>query len=155
MGLPAIDPERHRAADHELGELVLVRFGRATASHDLAAPYHGDAICDLQDLVELGADEDDAGAVFAEPAQDAEDLAGLLRRQCRGGLAEPEDAGGAVDRSQDRHALLLSQRQLVEARAGIDGEPEPPREVADAALGRAHVEDAVDARDLPPQTAAL
>ena len=97
------------------------------------------------------ADEDDAGAVLAQPSQDAEDLTGLLWRQDRGRLVEDEDPRSAVDRLQDLDALLLSERQLVDARAGIDAEAQPLRELADASLRRPHVEDAADAADLLPE----
>ena len=58
---------------------------------DLAAPDDGDPVGDLEHLVQLVADEDDAVALLGEAPQDAEDLLGLLGRQDRGRLVEDED----------------------------------------------------------------
>src|SRR5687767_6171806 len=46
MRLAAIDDERDRAPDHELGELALVRLGGDPRTHDLAAPDDRDPVGD-------------------------------------------------------------------------------------------------------------
>ena len=58
---------------------------------DPAAPDDRDPVGDLEDLVQLVADEDDAVALGGEPPQDGEDLLGLLRRQDGRRLVEDED----------------------------------------------------------------
>ena len=91
MRLAAVDGQRHLAADHQLGEVVLVGLRRHALADDLAAPDDRDPVGDLEDLVELVADEDDAVALGGEPPQDLEDLLGLLRREDGRRLVEDED----------------------------------------------------------------
>ena len=79
MRLAAIDGQRHLAPDHQLGEVFLVRLGRDPLADDLAAPDDRDPVRDLEDLVQLVADEDDAVALGRQAPQDLEDLLGLLR----------------------------------------------------------------------------
>ena len=74
----------------------------------LAAPQHGDAVGDLEHLVQLVADEDDRQALALEGLEDPEELDGLLRRQHRGRLVEDEDVRPPVERLQDLDALLLA-----------------------------------------------
>ena len=90
--LAAVDGELHVAADHELGEVLLVRLGRNARADDLAAPDDGDPVGDLEDLVQLVADEDDRRAELpGELPEDGEDLARLLRSEHGGRLVEDED----------------------------------------------------------------
>ena len=70
----AIDRQRDLAADHQLGEVFLVRLGRDALADDLAAPDDRDPVRDLEDLVQLVADEDDAVALGRQAPQDLEDL---------------------------------------------------------------------------------
>src|SRR5439155_17878344 len=90
--------EADGSTDHELRELALGAVRRSAAAGDPSAPDHGDAIRDLEDLVELVADEDDARALRAKLPEHAEDLARLLRREDGGRLVEDEDPRVAVDR---------------------------------------------------------
>ena len=132
VALAAIDGQLDLAADHQLGELVLVRLAGDAAAHHLAAPDDRDAVGDLEDLVELVADEDDAVALGRQAAQDREDLDGLLRRQDGGGLVEDEDAGVPIERLEDLDALLPADRELADLLVGIELEPEPLAELTDA-----------------------
>ena len=103
-----LDAQEHLAADHRARER---RLGRALARHRLdllAAPQDGDAVGDLEHLVQLVADEDDRLAVRLEAADDPEQLLRLLRRQHGGRLVEDEDVRAAVERLQDLDALLLA-----------------------------------------------
>ena len=51
-----------------------------------------------------------------ERSEDLEELARLLRRQDGGRLVEDEDVGVAVERLQDLDALLLADRDVLDAR---------------------------------------
>jgi len=59
----------------------------------LAAAQHRDAICDLEHLVELVADEDDRRALFPKRPDDGKELFRLLRGQHRRRLVEDEQLG--------------------------------------------------------------
>ncbi len=155
MRPPALDPQAHGSPDHELRELALAGLGRPPAPHHLSAADHGDPVGDLEDLVELVADEDDAGAVFAESAQNREDLVGLLGREHRGRLVEHEDARLAVDRFQDLDPLLLPDAQLTDPRERLDVESQTRGELADAPRGLAEVEQLAGSHDLLSQNDVL
>ena len=116
MRAPAFDAKAHRPADHELGELALGAVRRRPAADDAPAADDGDAVGDLEDLVELVADEDHARALGPKTAQHLEDLARLLGRQHRGRLIQHEDPRVAVDGLQDLDTLLLADGELVDPR---------------------------------------
>ena len=65
LALATVDGELDVAADHQLGQVLLVRLGRDARADDLAAPDDRDAVGDVEDLVELVADEDDRGSELA------------------------------------------------------------------------------------------
>src|SRR5207249_8821680 len=144
----AIDAEADGSTDHELRELALGAVRRSAAAGDPSAPDHGDAIRDLEDLVELVADEDDARALRAKLPEHAEDLARLLRREDGGRLVEDEDPRVAVDRLEDLNALLLADGELIDAGRGLDIEPQLLREQPDPLRRLGEVEDLADANDL-------
>ena len=87
------------------------------------------------------ADEHDAVALGRQPAQDLEDLLGLLRRQHGRGLVEDEDPGVAVERLEDLDALLPADRQRADLGLGVDLEPELPAELDDPPVGLLAVEE--------------
>jgi hypothetical protein len=124
MRLTAVDDELHVAADHQRREIVLVGLGREALADDLAAPDDRDPVGDLEDLVQLVADEDDRVALGGEPLEDLEDLLRLLRREDRRRLVEDEDPGLAVERLEDFHALLPADRQRLDLDVRVDLEPE-------------------------------
>ena len=70
------------------------------------------------------ADEDDRVAIRREPAQDGEDLLGLLGSEDGGRLVEDEDARIAVERLEDLDPLLLADGQGVDPGVGVDLEAE-------------------------------
>ena len=117
-----LDAQHDVAADHHPRQRRLVGAGGLDRADRLAAPQHGDAVGDLEHLVQLVRDEDDRGPVVAQPAQHLGQLGGLLRGQDRGRLVEDEDARAAIQRAQDLHALLLADRDVGYARVGIDAQ---------------------------------
>ena len=134
MRLAAVDDELDVAADHQRREVLLVGLRRQPLADDLAAPDDRDPVRDLEDLVQLVADEDDAVALLGEPPQDREDLLGLLGREDGGRLVEDEDPGVAVERLEDLDPLLPADRQVADLDVGVDLEPEPLAELDDPAL---------------------
>ncbi len=64
VGLASIDRQVHLAADHQLGQVVLVGLARQALPDDAPPPDDRDPVGDLEDLVELVADEDDAVTII-------------------------------------------------------------------------------------------
>ena len=138
MALAAVHRELDLASDHQLGEVVLVRLRRDATADDLPAPDDGDLVRDLEDLVELVADEDDW-----VPALGA---AGGGRRRSR---ASPAASGrrsarrGRGSFALRYSALRISTRccQPTDERAdlgvGIDLEAERPRRARECGRARA------------------
>ncbi len=142
MALAAVDGELHAAADHELREVVLVGLGGNAGPDHATATDDRDPIGDVEDLVELVADEDDRGPeLLRELAQDDEDLARLLGGEDGGGLVEDEHLRLAVERLEDLDPLLPADRQGADLLIGIDVESEPLAELADATVRGTAVEE--------------
>ena len=70
--------------------------------------------------MQLVRDDDDRLAVVAHPAQDAEQLLGLLRGEHGGRLVEDEDVRAAVEHLDDLHRLLFGDRHLVDLLHRVD-----------------------------------
>src|SRR5579884_1229399 len=132
--------QQHVSTDHRARERFLRRAFARDRLDRLAAPEHGDAVGDLEHLVQLVADEDDRLAVGPQALDDLEQLARLLRRQHGRRLVEDEHVRAAVERLEDLDALLLADGDRADERGRIDGEPELRGELADALLGSALVE---------------
>ena len=129
-------------------------FGRQRRDQ-LAPAQHGDAVGDLEHLVELVADEDDREPLVGQGAEDLEQLARLLGRQHRGRLVEDEDVRLAVERLEDLDALLLPDGDVLDERIRVDREAERPGELLHPGSRRPVVEqDPVPAR-LDPEDDVL
>src|SRR6185437_10642971 len=104
------------------------------------APKNGDPVGDLQDLVQLVADEDDRHALTNERPQDLEQLLRLLRREHGGWLVQDEDVCAPVERLQDLYPLLLADADLLHPGIGIDREVERLRQLPNPLAGGVEVE---------------
>ena len=131
VALAPVDGQLYLTADHQLCEVVLVGLGWNPAAHDLAAADDRDAVRDLQDLVQLVADKDDAGALCGEPAEDREDLLGLLGREHRRRLVEHQDVRIPIQRLQDLDPLLPADREAAHADVRVDLRAEETPELTD------------------------
>src|SRR5713226_5825553 len=151
MRAAAVGAQVDRATDHEQGELVLVRLGGFAAAHHLPTADDGDPVRYLEDLVELVADENHARAFGAQSPEHLEDLVRLLRRQHGGRFVENEDPRVPVDRLQDLDALLLTNRQLIDAARGIDVESKLSGQQLDPLCGLPEVQKLAPANDLVPE----
>ena len=107
---------------------------------DLAPAQDADPVGDLQHLIELVRDEDDAEALRGHAAQRLQQAVRLLRREHGGWLVEDEDARAEIEQAQDLDALLLADGELPDLGPRIDAET-----VALAELGQL----ALDARAFP------
>ena len=133
MRLATVHHQLDGASHHQLGEVGLIGLGRDPLAHHLASPDDRDPVRDLEDLVELVADEQDAVTFRGETAQDLEDLLGLLRRQDRGRLVEDQDPRIAIERLEDLDPLLPAHGQGADLGVGIDLEAEALAELTDPA----------------------
>ena len=118
----AIDAPRlvDLAADHERRQRPRRRPGGGHGADGSAAAQHRHAVGDREHLVQLVGDEDHGAPVGRHRTQRLEEGLRLLRRQHRGRLVHDQDAGVAVESLQDLDPLLLADRQLPDARAGVD-----------------------------------
>ena len=73
--------------------------------------------------LQLVRDEDDRKSARRQAPQHGEQALDLAGRQHRGRLVEDEDAGAAIEHLQDLDALLLADREAVDAPVGVDREP--------------------------------
>ena len=69
------------APDHHLGELGLAHISDRRAARDATVSQHHDPIADFEHLREFVADENDAFALRAQPAQDRQEIGDFRRRQ--------------------------------------------------------------------------
>ena len=80
------------------------------------------SIGDLQDLIELVRDEDDAEALRRHAAQRPQQTPRLLRREDGGRLIEHEDARPEIEQTQDLDPLLLADGELPDLCSRVDTE---------------------------------
>ena len=126
-------------ADHHAGQLPLV--GRPGNRADQPSPAQdADAVADGTHLRQLVADEYDRHPVGHQRAQRGEERVHLVRHEDRGRLVEDEDPAVARERLENLDALLLPDRQLVNAGRRIDTNPEALRRIGPTAAGLVQVE---------------
>ena len=126
--LRALQRFEHRAADHQPSEVGPGHAARVDARGGHAAgPHDRDPVGDGQDLAELVADEHDAATVLGHRAQRVEQLGDLLRREDRRRLVQDQHARAVEQQLHDLDALLLADRQLPDASARVDPQPDASR----------------------------
>ena len=92
------------------GDVVLV-----DRVHDPAVVHHADPVGQVEDVVDVVADQEDADALVLELPDEVADLRGLGRSERRGRFVHDQDPGVEVDRAGDGHGLALAAGQ------GLDG----------------------------------
>src|SRR5207249_8721985 len=100
---------------------------------DLAASHVRDAVCDLEHLAQLVADEDDRLAGLDQVPEHDKELVSLLRSQHASRLVQDEDAGAAVQHLHDLDALLQSDGKLASASIGVERQAVLARHLLDVA----------------------
>jgi hypothetical protein len=124
LGGPLGDAQQHLAPDHHRGQAAGVGVRALDGADHAAVAHDAHAVADLHHLVELVRDEHDGVAVGRVAAQELEQAARLLRRQDGGRLVHDQDAGVAEQGLEDLDLLLQADRELVDARVGIEVEAE-------------------------------
>ncbi|GBD84463.1 hypothetical protein BMS3Abin02_00856 [bacterium BMS3Abin02] len=119
-GGPSIALEYHVAPHHHLGE---ARSGGSSSRHgsdSAAISEHGDAVADVEDLVQLVGDEDERMTLGGHGAQCHEEVLDLLRSQDGSRLVERKERRVAIEGLDDLDTLLLSDRQLPDVGFRVD-----------------------------------
>ena len=117
----------HVAADHHLGKLPAALAGGRHRADIAAPPKDGRTLGQRTDFLELVRDEQNRDTGLREPSQHVEQLVGLLRRQHRCRLVHDQQRRVLQQAADDLDALLLADRQIVDAGMRVD---------ADAVFGR-------------------
>ena len=113
QGVGAMDGEVHRRATMRSVQFAgggLLRVHRADA---VALAEDGDAVGDVQHLVELVGDDDDGAASSRILRRMATRAVDLLRGKHGGGLVQHQRARAAVKHLEDLHGLLLADGEGV------------------------------------------
>jgi hypothetical protein len=133
--------EQDLPAHHHPGQALLGCSLAVDGVDSLSTPDDRDSVGNLEYLVQLVRDEDHGHAFSGQSPEDLEELVGFLWSQDGGRLVEDQDVGVAVERLQDLDALLLANRDLLDAGLGIDREVEGPGELTDPTIGGVGVEE--------------
>ena len=95
------------AEDDHAEDLVGRDVGLVDDADDPAVVHDRDAVREVEDVVDVVADEEDADALALQLADEVTHLRGLGRPKGGGGLVHDEDARVEVDRPGDGHGLAL------------------------------------------------
>ena len=108
------------AAHHHGDDLVLGNFPGGARANNLSVLEHGDAVGQLENLVQTVGDIDDSHALPAQAAHDIKQARYLAVVQGGGGLVQDKDAGLGQQRAGDFHTLLFGQVQAAHLRVGVE-----------------------------------
>ena len=118
----------HAVADDELHEAEVVEVGHGHGCRQLAVAQHGDAIGELEHLVEVVRDVHDRHAPLLQAVDDLEQAVDIVARQRRRRLVEHEQVGSVLpvdEGAGDRHRGPLRRWQVADRRLDVDvGEAE-------------------------------
>src|SRR5215217_4095045 len=104
---------RHLAHDDHAQHFVLGHFAGTCLAHHLAVLHHHDPVCEIEDVVDIVADEEDADAVSLELLDQLAHLRGFLWPERGGRLVHDQDAGIEQNRARDGHGLPLAARERL------------------------------------------
>ena len=121
------------AADHHPDERLGIDLGNRPGSGNDAVAQHGDAVADLEDLLQPVRDVDEADALPGEPANDLEQLLELRPAEHGRGFVEYDDAGMAREGAGDLHHLPLGDAQISYPGTRIDRKPQAQQRLPAAA----------------------
>ena len=102
-----------RAPEHQLDHRLLRQLAAGVRRDDVAVAHDGDLVGDLEDLLEVVRDVDDADAVVAQPSDVREEALDLGRAERRGRLVEDDELGARRQRAGDLDGLLLGHAELA------------------------------------------
>ena len=83
---------------------------------DLAVVHDAHAVCQVVDVVDVVADQEDADPLALQLPDEVPDLGGLGRPEGRGGLIHDQDLRVEIHRAGDRHGLALAAGERLDGR---------------------------------------
>src|SRR5918994_5515664 len=107
---------------HEPRQCATIGFRGCDRRGDLTPAQDADPVRDLQDLIELVRDEDDAEALPRHAVERLQQAPRLLRCENGSRLVQNEDPRAEVEQTQYLHPLLLPDGELPDLGARIDAE---------------------------------
>ncbi len=110
----------HLPAGHQLDELFLGQSSDIIGADLFPVPEYADAIGDLEDLVQLVADEQHGDAALLYVADYREQVVDVPLAEAGGGLIHDDELLAPGDGPADRHALLLGDGQLPHQCRGVE-----------------------------------
>ena len=117
-----VDEIGQLAPYHEPGQRAAVGFGGRGCRDDPTPAQDADTVGDVDHLVELVRDEDDAEVLRRHATQRLQQAPRLLRCEDGGRLVENQDARAEVEQAQNLHPLLLTDGELPDLCSRIDAE---------------------------------
>ena len=136
---------RHVTANHHAHQGVARHVSGGNGRDQLAVAQHGDAVGDVERLLQRMRYEDDAGAALLQCVEEMEEMLRLLRRQRGRRLVENEHLRVMTHRPHDLDHLPLRGAERLDERERIDVEVERLQR-----LRRGDVDRAIDSEPLFP-----
>ena len=112
------------AANHQLDDLVARNIRGLVLANEPPVAEHRHLVGDLEQLVHLMGDVDDARALILERTDDPEQVLDLAFRQRRGWLIHDQDVGIVGDGLRDLDHLPVGDREVAHFRFRIEGNVE-------------------------------
>ncbi len=113
------------ASDHQPDDVVAGDVGGGVLADELAVAEHRHLVGDLEQLVHLVGDVDDALALGLQCPDDPEQMLDLALRDRRGRLVHDEDVGIVGDGLGDFDHLAIGDGKVADLRLGIERNVEP------------------------------
>src|SRR5215216_657271 len=120
MGYATLYRELNLATNHEFRQVILIGLRGDARTNNFSAADDRNAIGDLQHLIELVANENNAMPLGGEAAQDCEDFHRFLGCEYCSWLIEDEYACIAIECFEDLHPLLPANRKGFYAGVRVD-----------------------------------
>jgi hypothetical protein len=109
----ALEDLAELASHHVAHDLLFGQLGGGLHEHEATIAQDGDAVRELEDLVESVADVDDGDPLRAEAAHEREESLDLLVRERGRGLVQSQDPHPRLHGAHDLDELALRRGQLV------------------------------------------
>ena len=140
---------RRLAEDDHPEDLVGRDVGLVDRADEPAVVHDADPVGQVEDVVDVVADEEDPDALALQLPDQVPDLRRLGRPERRGGLVHDQDLGVEMDRARDRHRLALAAGEgLDRDREALEVRVQAAHDLAGRVLHRRVVERPVAGQQL-------
>ncbi|TXT50689.1 MAG: hypothetical protein FD137_267 [Spirochaetes bacterium] len=117
-GLPFLYRQENLPSHHLIGDSLAVHVRHLVGADHAAVPHHRDPVAELEDFIQLVADENDSVAVGPELLEFHEELVGFLGGEDGSGLVQNKNLGSAVEGLEYLKLLAHGNRDVHHPRAG-------------------------------------